>query len=911
MEFTIISTRFKFILGVIRVTSSIVKDISSSDFKDSSYLIVNDGIVIDIGYAFTELTGYSKADVFQKDISDVVDKLLRMNCTMQDIENNKTDKVLFLFTKSHEAKEVAISINPLEDPKLKLYVITVRLNSGIYDKLDFVELLSKDNVMGCALFSVPDLILLKSNQKFLDFMDSPYNKMENSIGKSFKEILTGFAGTQAEVTWNTVLETQETSYLKEFRHDKFARGITYWDGTLTPIFEKGTMKYIVEIATEVTERVNDRQQREEQARVIQSQKDILDAIIENTSDALLIFDKDGNYTRLNKSARDTYAHLCGYPEKIGDGRRHAEYYDANGLLIPPEDIPSQRVRRGERLTGYRMKIKAGDIIVYNDVNGTPIYDKDGNFVAGEISYRDVTKNTKMEEALKESEAKFRELAENLGEVIWVRQDGHLVYINPAYEKVWGRTCRSLYDNPRSFLDSIHSDDKDRISHRYGEIFTSKSLSVEQYRIVRDDGAIRWIWERSFPICDKNGRVIRSVGIGDDITKIKEYEESLRQAKEVAEAANKAKSQFLANMSHEIRTPMNGILGMAQLLRMSLQDEQKEMTDILLDSGTALLTIINDILDLSKIEAGQVRLCQEDFDINVLVSEVSKVMQVLVDQKGLEYKYHISQEIQSKLMGDSDRLKQILFNLIGNAVKFTGQGSIELSVTKGKVCEDKLQLVFSIKDTGIGIAKDKIGQLFTYFMQGDDSVTKNYGGTGLGLAISKQLINMMDGEISIESKPGVGSKFSFTALFKFKEDSKEVLKVENESVLQMEPSNYSALLVEDDYVSGLLIRKLCERKNINLKIATGGKPAIDILKDESFDIIFMDIQMPDMSGYETTKIIRDIEKTFNRHTPIIATTAFALLGDREKCIAAGMDDYIEKPINAEKFYSVVKKNIYRK
>jgi len=362
------------------------------------------------------------------------------------------------------------------------------------------------------------------------------------------------------------------------------------------------------------------------------------------------------------------------------------------------------------------------------------------------------------------------------------------------------------------------------------------------------------------------------------------------------------------MSHEIRTPMNGILGMAQLLGMNLQGENKELADIVINSGKTLLTIINDILDLSRIEAGKVRLNQEEFDINVLINEVNKVMQPLVEHKELAYKFYIDRAIGNHLIGDPDRLKQVLFNLLGNAVKFTEHGGIALSIAKGKVFKDKLQLIFSINDSGIGIGDDKIDKLFTYFTQGDDSVTKKYGGTGLGLAISKQIINMMDGEISVESKPGVGSNIMFSSIFKLNNNNKNVPIFDTKDVQPTAPANSTALLVEDDHVSGLLMKMLCKRKSINLKITTNGRKAIEILKEEIFDIIFMDIQMPDISGYETTEIIRDMERGHNRYTPIIATTAFALVGDREKCIDAGMDDYLAKPIDAEKLFAIVEKYV---
>jgi len=429
--------------------------------------------------------------------------------------------------------------------------------------------------------------------------------------------------------------------------------------------------------------------------------------------------------------------------------------------------------------------------------------------------QDITQRKLNEIKLRESEEKFKELAENLGEVIWVRQDGQLLYVSPAYEKVWGRTCQSLYDDPHSFIDSIHPIDKDRVTQAYyGENRTLKGLLDEQYKIIRPDGTLRWVWARTVPICDENGRMIRSVGIADDITKSKEYEESLRRAMEAAETVNKAKSMFLANMSHELRTPLNGILGMSELLGMNLQDEQREMAEIINTCGKNLLNIINDILDLSKIEAGKVRLVEEEFDVYGLVNEVSDVIQILAEQKGLESNFYIDEKIKAHLMGDSGRIKQVLFNLLGNAIKFTRNGSVELSVSKGIVLEDKLQLVFSIKDTGIGIADDKIGQLFAKFMQIDDSYTKDFRGAGLGLVISKQLASMMDGEINVESKLGVGSNFTFSAIFKFKSDIKKSIKIEKKEIPQMSLANATALQVEDDYVNGVLMKKFCEQNEIN-------------------------------------------------------------------------------------------------
>lgn len=524
-------------------------------------------------------------------------------------------------------------------------------------------------------------------------------------------------------------------------------------------------------------------------------------------------------------------------------------------------------------------------------------------------FSDITERKIQEEELRITKERLIEVQEfaHLGYWEFDAITGEYPWSDELF-RIYGFKPQEFIPTINDFLKIIHPEDKEFIESVLQGPLNAHEREFD-FRVIRQEHETIWIHGKMKYEYHTSGKLIRRCGVVQDITRRKLSEELLRQAMEAAETANEAKSMFLANMSHELRTPLNGILGMAQLLEMDLQGEQKEMAAMINTCGNNLITIINDILDLSKIEAGKVILSQEKFVINDLVVEINHLIQSLAKQKGLEYNFHVDKEIRNQvIIGDSGRLKQVLLNLLGNAIKFTKCGQISLLVKTGRVFEDKLQLFFSITDTGMGISEDKVGQLFTSFMQVDNSYAKQFEGTGLGLAISKQLVSMMEGELSVESKLGVGSNFTFSTIFKLKTDVKETTEIENVHDIQMSSEIIKVLLVEDDYISTVFVKRLLDRKNITLKISTNGKQALEILERESFHIIFMDVQMPDMDGYETTKMIRDSEKALHKHTPIVAITAYVLLGDREKCLEAGMDDYLEKPLDAEMFYAIMQKYI---
>ncbi len=469
--------------------------------------------------------------------------------------------------------------------------------------------------------------------------------------------------------------------------------------------------------------------------------------------------------------------------------------------------------------------------------------------------------------------------------------------------LWDDAMHQLYGIPLGQFNGthdgwkarLHPDDLEAMSLAIRSALRDEADYAPEFRTVWPDGSIRHIKANAMILRDANNRAVRMLGTNWDITERKVAEVELHVAKENAEAANRAKSEFLANMSHEIRTPMNGIIGMTDLLE-TPRPNAARVSRHGQDSAHSLLRLINDILDFSKIEAGKMDLESIAFSLRDCLDGTLQPLVIRAEQKKLKLGSEWASDIPDQVIGDPTRLRQIILNLTDNAIKFTTAGAVTVRIGKNLVEDRLVELQFAVSDSGVGVPPEKQAAIFDAFAQVDGSMTRRFGGTGLGLAIVSQLVRKMGGRIWVESELGRGSTFHFTIRLGLDDSARIPAPAIPAARALAAPSGLRILLAEDNPVNSTVATAILEKLGHSVGLATNGREVVSTWQAHPFDVVFMDIQMPFMDGFEATSRIRELERKTGQHTPIIAMTAHAMAGYRERCLRAGMDGYLPKPIS---------------
>ncbi len=484
-------------------------------------------------------------------------------------------------------------------------------------------------------------------------------------------------------------------------------------------------------------------------------------------------------------------------------------------------------------------------------------------------------------------------------------------VNETYCEIVGYTGEELLT--RTFQDITYPEDLVAELEQFTRLMRGglSRYSLEK-RYIRKDGSIVWIAMSSSLQRDAAGGPAYVIAILQDISDRKRLESELRYAKEAAEAANRAKDEFLANVSHEIRTPFGAILGMTDLvLDTPLTDDQRQCLTTARSAADSLLGLVEDLLDFEKIEAGKLELAPAEFSLRATLSDTVRTLTVRAQSKGLELVYHVQPDVPDALVGDAVRLRQVVLNLVSNAIKFTEQGEVvvHVEVASDPAPGGEAVLRFVVTDTGIGIPPDDLDRIFRAFEQVDSSTTRKHGGTGLGLTIAARLVGLMGGEIGVESERGRSSTFSFTARFGRQSQPSEPDDA-RPSVAIREPAPATSvpplriLVAEDSEFNVRHLERLLTRRGHHVWLASNGREALNLVSELAFDLLLLDLHMPELDGFQVVRAIRERERAAGGHLPVIALTASARKVDHENCLAAGMDDYLSKPVRAAELFASI-------
>lgn len=772
-----------------------------------------------------------------------------------------------------------VCVTMMDEGYVNVYGRDITQQKNDQQQLERLSLVASANKLG-VLFTNPNGQITWANEGFCKL--TGYSQ-EEIIGKTPVELCRGALTDEQSLT--KILESF-------FRGEGFSTEIIYYRKDKSWFWGRSVSQPVLNKSGQIVEffgfieDVTDKKINEEKLR-------ILSQIVEDNSNAVIITDKEGRITWVNKS----FVTITGYSGEEVIGKKPGSF------LQGPETNPltvsylSNQILKGESFNAEILNYSKSGETYWVRIDGQPIINEQGEITGFFALEADITKE-------KESESRFRKALENIGDNVWEHDFATgKTYFSKTNNEILGCSTNDLSNNQEIWWASVYEADKELLidndrKYRAGEI-TSHSL---EYRIVHKDGTIRWVLDRGVVIeKGRNGKPMRITGTHTDITGQKNLETELIRSREHAEMLARAKETFLANMSHEMRTPMNAIIGMGnQLNKTSLNEKQQFYLNIINQAADNLLIIINDILDLSKIEAGKLNIEKIGFSPRNVITNAMQVVMHKAEEKGLQLiNSYCDNEISKILIGDPYRLNQILLNLLSNAIKFTDKGKVDILLELIEDKADSQQICLTVTDSGIGMDPEFINRLFDKFSQESDSVSRRYGGTGLGMSICKELIELMNGTIKVFSKKGEGTSVVLSLELKKGTDGDLIIPV-TEAVSADVLSGKCILVTDDNDMNRLIASTILKNYGATVIEATNGAEALETIANGVVDLVLMDIHMPVMNGFEAAQQIRKNKNPL----PIIALTANVVKDENDKCIEAGMNAYIAKPFKEEEFIKTI-------
>ncbi len=794
----------------------------------------------------------------------------------------------------------------LETKALELYEANKRLlnlNENLESKIakGIAELQKTEQRYQELIESVQDIIYKISVDGVFTFVNPVVEKRlgyteSEIIGRNFIEFVLPEYRQNLMTYYYQMVENRLESTYNEFPVTTKS-GEIVWIGQTVRLIEANNE--VIELVA-VARDISDRKITEDSLRTTQTR---LSTLITNLQKGVLVEDENRKIILVNQLFCEIFNLSANPEELIGmDCSQSAEW--SKSLFENPDEFVAKIndiLVKQEICVEEKLTLKDGRIFLRDYI---PIF-LEGVYRGHLWEYTDITKQHRSQEIIRKSEEKYRGIMNNMelglmevdeNQTIIRAYDRFCEMVGYSEEELIGNNAQQLFID-EEFVKTLDNEHKERRKGR---------ASSYELRLNKKDGSKVWTIVSGAPILDENGVLVGSMGIHYDITERKELEQELELAKQIAEDARQAEKQFLANMSHEIRTPLNAIIGMTHLLFDTRPNAQQyEYLDILKTSADFLLSLISDLLDMAKIEAGRIEVQNHPFDLVGLLRTNQRVFQIKLEGRPIELNLMIDARITGTYIGDDLILNQALLNIIGNSEKFTEEGSIDISVKLKKENEGISWIEFRIEDTGSGIAQEKLELIFQKFKQ-INSQGHKHKGTGLGLAITKQLVELQGGTITVKSEEGVGTTFTFT--LPFQKSDTEIIQNINE--INLAPSNVEGckiLVAEDNIMNQKYISSLLTKWNIDFTIALDGRKAVEQAQKHLFDVILMDIQMPNMDGYEATITIRNT-KNPNQNTPIVALTASAMLDQKSKALSTGMNDFITKPFAPNNLLSVIQRYV---